>query len=95
MAPARRIPTCTATFITAPIPAPDDRARQWLTLVDDGNYAQGWAEAGSGLKAHASAATWTKQAGAEREPLGAWSGEPTKSSRTEPLIDRTRFIRAL
>ena len=64
--------------VTAPIPAPDDRARQWLTLIDDGDYAQGWAEAGSGLKAHNSAAAWAKQEAAEREPLGAVASRDLK-----------------
>ena len=32
--PARRI--------SGAVPAPDDRARQWLVLVDDKNYTQSW-----------------------------------------------------
>ncbi|HYS46829.1 MAG TPA: hypothetical protein VEM35_10335, partial [Rhizomicrobium sp.] len=38
-APARK------STVTAVTPTPDDRARQWLVLVDDKNYAQSWSEA--------------------------------------------------
>jgi len=34
-----------ATEITAVTPTPDNRARQWLVLVDDKNYAQSWSDA--------------------------------------------------
>ena len=52
--------------VTAPIPAPNDRARQWMTLVDDGNYAQSWNEAGSTFKSsQTTAAAWAKEAAAE------------------------------
>jgi hypothetical protein len=63
--------------VTAPIPAPDDRARQWLTLVDDGNYAQSWKDAGTPFHAR-SAETWAKQAAALREPLGAVANRDLK-----------------
>ena len=65
--------------VTAAIPAPSDRARQWLTLVDDGNYAQSWNEAGAAFKARAKADAWAKQAVALREPLGAVASRDLKS----------------
>jgi Protein of unknown function (DUF4019) len=67
-----------SSTVTAPIPAPNDRARQWLTLVDDGNYAQSWSEAGAGFKARSSSANWAKEAAAEREPLGAVASRDLK-----------------
>ena len=36
--------------VTAVTPTPDDRARQWLVLVDDKNYAQSWSEAGKAFQ---------------------------------------------
>src|ERR1700722_19090384 len=77
--------------VTAPEPAPDDRARQWLTLVDDGNYTQSWNEAGAKFKATYSADAWAKQAAAAREPLGAMSGRNLKDvnlSRTQTAVVR-------
>jgi hypothetical protein len=64
---------------TASLPAPDDRARQWLTLVDDGNYADSYAQAGAVFKSHVTADGWARQAGAAREPLGAMSSRTLKS----------------
>jgi hypothetical protein len=62
--------------VTAPIPAPDDRARQWLTLLDDGNYAQAYAEAAPALRKDDG---WTEKAAAARAPLGAMSRRDLKA----------------
>ena len=58
---------------------PDDRARQWLTLVDDGDYDRCWREAGSALKSRTGRAAWAAQIKAMREPLGAMSSRDLKS----------------
>lgn len=60
-----------SSTVTAAMPAPDDRARQWLTLVDDGNYAQSWNEAGAAFQKRAAADVWAKQAIGMRQALGA------------------------
>lgn len=52
-------------------PTPDDRARQWLTLVDDANYAESYSQAGATFKSHITADAWAQKATATREPLGA------------------------
>ncbi len=59
--------------VTAAQPTPDDRARQWLTLVDDSNYAQGIAQMGEQAR--------TAQMGTLpqiREPLGAMAARNLK-----------------
>jgi len=51
---------------TAAQPAPDDRARQWLTLVDDSNYADSARQMGQQAKK-----AETDAIPRQREPLGA------------------------
>jgi hypothetical protein len=65
--------------ITASTPAPDDRARQWLVLVDDKNYAQSWSESGKAFQNRQKADAWAKDAGATRAPLGAVARRSLKS----------------
>lgn len=77
--------------VTAPMPAPDDRARQWLTLVDDGNYAQAYAEAAPALRRHASADSWSSTVASVRAPLGAMARRDLKAvdlGRTRTAIVR-------
>ena len=50
-APALSQAPTPARRISGAVPAPDDRARQWLVLVDDKNYTQSWSEAGTAFKA--------------------------------------------
>jgi len=64
---------------TAATPAPDDRARAWLVLVDDKNYTQSWTQAGAAFKAHEKADAWAKDSVAKREPLGAVASRSLKS----------------
>ena len=70
-APARRI--------SGTVPAPDDRARQWLVLVDDKNYAQSWSEAGAAFKARHKNDAWASDAAIRRAPLGAVASRGLKS----------------
>ncbi|HJT44520.1 MAG TPA: DUF4019 domain-containing protein [Rhizomicrobium sp.] len=82
--PARRT-------VSAATPAPDDRARQWLILVDDKNYAQSWNEAGKGFQTRQKADVWAKDAAAKRGPLGAVASRGLKSidlSRNDTCIIR-------
>jgi hypothetical protein len=71
--PARRI------TVTATTPAPDDRARQWLVLVDDKNYAQSWSEAGKAFQNRQKVEAWAASADARRAPLGAVASRSLKS----------------
>ena len=46
-------------------------ARNWVRLIDNGEYAQSWAQAGPMFKSAVTAETWEAQAAPVREPLGA------------------------
>jgi hypothetical protein len=65
--------------ITAVTPTPDDRARQWLVLVDDKNYAQSWSEASKTFQSRQKVDAWATDAGAKRAPLGAVASRGLKS----------------
>jgi len=64
---------------TAAQPGPDDRAKQWLTLVDDSNYSDGAAQMGPQAK-KADIAALPKW----REPLGAVANRSLKDVRLSP-----------
>ena len=65
--------------VTATTPAPDDRARQWLVLVDHKNYAQSWSEAGKAFHNRQKVEAWAANADARRAPLGAVASRSLKS----------------
>src|SRR5579872_7086850 len=65
--------------VTAATPTPDDRARQWLVLVDDKNYAQSWSQAGKAFQNKQKADAWAAAAGDERGTLGAVASRDLKS----------------
>ncbi len=71
--PARRAPSTSVT------PAPDDRARQWLVLVDDKNFPQSWKDAGKAFQTRQSADAWANDASTKRVPLGAVASRDLKS----------------
>jgi hypothetical protein len=67
---------------TAAQPGPDDRAKQWLALLDDGNYADSARQMGPQARKGEAAAL-----PALRSPLGAVSSRALKDvtlSRTSP-----------
>jgi hypothetical protein len=77
---APRQPTASpASQVTAAQSTPDERARQWLVVLDDGDYGRGWQEAGAAMKARQTAAGWTAATRAAREPLGAMASRNLKS----------------
>jgi hypothetical protein len=65
--------------ISAAVPTPDDRARAWLVLVDDKNYAQSWSEAGKAFQNRRKSDAWASEEAAKREPLGAVASRDLKS----------------
>lgn len=65
--------------VTAVTPTPDDRARQWLVLVDDKNYAQSWSEAAKAFQNHQKSEAWALEENAKRAPLGAVASRDLKS----------------
>jgi hypothetical protein len=77
--------------ITASTPAPDDRAKQWLVLVDDKNYSASWMQSGKAFQGRQKADAWAKDAGIRREPLGAVASRGLKSidlSRSDVAVIR-------
>jgi hypothetical protein len=76
-APAPAAPVRVSQSVTARA-TPDDRARQWLTLVDDGDYGRGWQESGSALRSREGAQAWTAKIKAMRAPLGAMASRDLK-----------------
>ena len=77
--------------VSAASPTPDDRARQWLVLVDDKNYAQSWSEAGKAFQNRQKTDAWAAKAEADRAPLGAVASRDLKSvdlSRSNTAIVR-------
>jgi hypothetical protein len=65
--------------VSAVTPTPDDRARQWLVLVDDKNYSQSWSEAAKTFQTRLKTDAWAKEAGDRRAPLGAVASRGLKS----------------
>jgi hypothetical protein len=59
-------------------PSPDDRAKQWLSLVDDGNGMEAWKQAASVWKDKAPQDGFVRTLKAMREPLGAMTGRSLK-----------------
>lgn len=58
--------------------SPDDRAKQWLTLVDDQNYADAYQQMGTAGRGKIAADPWTQKIRDARVPLGAVSSRALK-----------------
>jgi hypothetical protein len=63
---------------TAMTPTPDDRAKQWLTLIDDQNYTDAYKQMGATARAKASEPQFTTKVSGKRIPLGAMSSRTLK-----------------
>jgi hypothetical protein len=64
---------------TALTPSPDDRAKQWLGLVDDQNYADAYKQMGMTAQGKLSADAFAEKQGSTRGPLGAMATRTIKS----------------
>lgn len=73
LAPPAMAQTARAPVPAAAQPGPDDRAKQWLILVDDSNYAESASQMGAQARKPDIAAL-----PALREPLGAVSSRALK-----------------
>ena len=58
--------------------SPDDRAKQWMTLIDDQNYADAYQQMGAVARGKIAADSWTQKIRGTREPLGAMSSRTLK-----------------
>jgi hypothetical protein len=63
---------------TAMTPTPDERAKQWLTLIDDQNYADAYKQMGAAARAKATEQDFAAKVGGARTPLGAMSSRTLK-----------------
>ena len=59
-------------------PTPDDRAKQWLSLVDDKNYADAYKQMGVMARGKSSEQDFAAKISNERAPLGAMASRTLK-----------------
>ena len=52
----------------------------WLKLLDDGQYAASWQQAGSFFRDHITSDAWARQIAAVRQPLGAMKSRKFKAA---------------
>jgi hypothetical protein len=71
-------------------PTPDDRAKQWLTLVDDQNYADSYQQMGQPARNKITAELWTKKLTDWRQPLGAMSSRTLKDVKLTKTLPAMR-----
>ena len=58
--------------------SPDDRAKQWMTLVDDQNYADAYQQMGAIGRGKIAVDPWTQKIRDARVPLGAVASRTLK-----------------
>jgi hypothetical protein len=75
---------------TAMTPTPDDRAKQWLSLMDDQNYADAYKQMGAVARDKVSAEGFSKTVGGVREPLGAMSSRALKDVKLAKTLPAMR-----
>jgi hypothetical protein len=79
-----------AAPLTPMTPTPDDRARQWLVLVDDQNYADAYNQMGLAARNRIAAAPWMQKLRDVREPLGALSSRALKDVKLTKTLPAMR-----
>jgi uncharacterized protein YjiS (DUF1127 family) len=63
---------------TAMTPTPDERAKQWLILIDDKNYADAFNQMAMAARGKTPVDQWIQKERNTREPLGAMSSRTLK-----------------
>jgi hypothetical protein len=71
--------TLSSSVIAQPSAAPENAAKQWLSLLDGGKYNESWNQAGSFFKARISAQIWHSKVMPVRRPLGAVKSRKAKT----------------
>jgi uncharacterized protein YjiS (DUF1127 family) len=71
-------PALAAAPATSMTTSPDDRAKQWMILVDDQNYADAYQQMGAAARGKITAEAWSEKVRSVREPLGAMSSRTLK-----------------
>lgn len=72
-------------------PSPDDRARQWLTLLDNANYSQAWTDAGAAFRADNKNGAWAADTAKLREPMGAMVSRDLKDVKLSGSTATVRY----
>jgi hypothetical protein len=75
---------------TAMTPTPDDRAKQWPSLVDDQNYADAYKQMGDVARGKVSADDFSKTVSGVRAPLGAMSSRALKDVKLAKTLPAMR-----
>src|SRR5476651_612647 len=86
---AQTTPATPAGPSTAMTPAPDERAKQWVQLVDDKNYGDAYKQMGAVAQSRVAVDPWTQKVGTTREPLGAMATrniKEVKLTKTMPVM---------
>lgn len=76
-----------ATSITV---SPDDRAKQWMTLVDDQNYADAYQQMSATGRGKIAADSWIQKIRDARAPLGAVSSRTLKDVKMTKTLPGVR-----
>ena len=71
-------------------PAPDDRAKQWLNLVDDQNYSDAFKQLSTGAQDKSSLSSWSAKIGQARTPLGAMASRNIKAIKLTKILPGMR-----
>jgi hypothetical protein len=71
-------------------PAPDDRAKQWLNLVDDQNYNDAYQQMSKTAQSKTSAGAWAMKVSQTREPLGAMASRDLKTVKLSNVLPGMR-----
>jgi len=71
-------------------PTPDERAKQWLNLIDDQNYAEAYKQMGAAARAKASEQAFSAKIEGTRGPLGAMSSRTLKDVKLTKTLPAMR-----
>ena len=71
-------------------PTPDDRAKQWLGLIDDKNYSDAYKQMGAAEQAKIGSGPWTQKISTTREPLGAMASRTIKDVKMSKALPGMR-----
>src|SRR5262245_9537716 len=71
-------------------PSPDDRAKQWLNLLDDQNYNDAYKQMSATAQNKVAASAWTLKMDQTRAPLGAMATRGIKSIKLARILPGMR-----
>jgi hypothetical protein len=75
---------------TALTPSPDDRAKQWLNLLDDQNYNDAYKQMSETAQNKAAPSAWTLKMDQTRAPLGAMASRDIKTVKLTRILPGMR-----